>query len=62
MAANSRAALPRPGAQNRMLGQAERRDDLGLQVTMLTEQELTIVLRMLRQLCERGGIGVGNHP
>ena len=42
--------------QNRMLGQAERRDHLGLQVTMLTEQELTIVLRMLRQLCERAGI------
>jgi len=42
--------------QNRMMSQTDRRDHLGLQVNMLTEQELTIVLRMLRQLCERAGI------
>lgn len=42
--------------QNRMLVQTDRRDHLALQVNMLTEQELTAVLRMLRQLCERAGI------
>jgi uncharacterized membrane protein len=42
--------------QNRMMMHTERRDHLGLQVSMLTEQELTITLRMLRQLCENAGI------
>jgi uncharacterized membrane protein len=42
--------------QNRMMMQTDRRDHLGLQVNMLTEQELTMVLRMLRQLCDRAGI------
>ena len=42
--------------QNRMLVQTDRRDHLALQVNMLTEQELTAVLRMLRQLCERAGV------
>jgi uncharacterized membrane protein len=42
--------------QNRMLVHTDRRDHLALQVNMLTEQELTAVLRMLRQLCERAGI------
>jgi uncharacterized membrane protein len=42
--------------QNRMMMHTERRDHLGLQVSMLTEQELTMTLRMLRQLCERAGI------
>lgn len=42
--------------QNRMMMHTDRRDHLGLQVNMLTEQELTMVLRMLRQLCERAGI------
>jgi hypothetical protein len=39
-----------------MMMHTERRDHLGLQVSMLTEQELTITLRMLRQLCENAGI------
>jgi uncharacterized membrane protein len=42
--------------QNRMMVQTDRRDHLGLQVNMLTEQELTAVLRMLRQLCEHAGV------
>jgi uncharacterized membrane protein len=42
--------------QNRMLSQTDRRDHLELQVSMLTEQELTMALRMLRQLCERADI------
>jgi uncharacterized membrane protein len=42
--------------QNRILSQSDRRDHLDLQVSMLTEQELTTALRMLRQLCERSGV------
>ena len=42
--------------QNRIMAQTERRDHLGLQVNMLAEQELTMALRMLRQLCDRAGI------
>jgi uncharacterized membrane protein len=38
--------------QNRMMLQTDRRDHLDLQVNILTEQELTMALRMLRQLCD----------
>ncbi len=40
-------------AQNRMSQQADRRDHLHLQIALLTEQELTFALRMLRRLSER---------
>jgi uncharacterized membrane protein len=43
-------------SQNRMMAQSERRDHLGLQVNLLTEQELTMVLRMLRQWFEHAGM------
>jgi ribosomal protein L12E/L44/L45/RPP1/RPP2 len=33
-----------------------RRDRLALHVDMLAEQEMTMVLRMLTQICERLGI------
>jgi uncharacterized membrane protein len=42
--------------QNRIMMHTERRDHLGLQVSLLTEQELTMALRMLRHLCDRAGI------
>jgi uncharacterized membrane protein len=42
--------------QNRILSQTDRRDHLELQVSILAEQELTMALRMLRQLCDRAGI------
>jgi len=42
--------------QNRMMAHTDRRDHLALQVNILTEQELTMALRLLRQLCERAGI------
>jgi uncharacterized membrane protein len=42
--------------QNRILRQTDRRDHLELQVSMLAEQELTMALRMLRELCDRAGI------
>ncbi len=40
-------------AQNRMSQQADKRDHLHLQIALLTEQELTLALRMLRRLAER---------
>jgi uncharacterized membrane protein len=40
-------------AQNRMAVQSDRRDHLNLQVDLLAEQEMTLVLRMLRRMSER---------
>ena len=44
-------------SQNRMSRQVEKRAHLDLQVNLLAEQELTAILQMLQQLCERSGIG-----
>jgi uncharacterized membrane protein len=40
-------------AQNRMSVQSDRRDHLNLQVDLLAEQEMTLMLRMLRRISER---------
>src|SRR4051812_20689813 len=40
-------------AQNRMAVQSDRRDHLNLQVDLLAEQEMTVMLRMLRRIAER---------
>lgn len=45
-------------SQNRMAREAERRSHLDLQVGMLAEQELTVMLQMLQQLCEHLGVDV----
>lgn len=45
-------------SQNRMSRQADRRAHLDLQVSMLAEQELTMMLRMQQRLCEHLGIDV----
>jgi uncharacterized membrane protein len=42
--------------QNRMAVQSDRRDHLNLQVDLLAEQEMTLMLRMLRRISERLGI------
>ncbi len=42
--------------QNRMAAQSDQRDHLNLQVDMLAEQEMTLMLRMLRRISERLGI------
>jgi uncharacterized membrane protein len=42
--------------QNRMSAQSDQRDHLNLQVDLLAEQEMTVVLRMLRRVSERLGI------
>jgi uncharacterized membrane protein len=39
-------------SQNRMTHEADKRASLDLQVNLLAEQEMTLALRMLRDLCE----------
>jgi uncharacterized membrane protein len=43
-------------SQNRMSRQADRRAHLDLQVSMLAEQELTLMLQLQKRLCDRFGI------
>jgi uncharacterized membrane protein len=43
-------------AQNRIARQSNARDNLDLQIDLLAEQEMTMVLRMLRQVSDRLGI------
>jgi uncharacterized membrane protein len=45
-------------SQNRMVRQADRRSHLDLQISLLTEQELTAVLLMLQKLCNYLGVNV----
>jgi uncharacterized membrane protein len=40
-------------SQNRLTREADRRAHLDLQVNLLAEREMTVVLRMLKELCER---------
>jgi uncharacterized membrane protein len=40
-------------AQNRMSRQSDQRDHLNLQVSLLAEQEMTLMLKLLRQISER---------
>jgi len=42
--------------QNRMTVDADRRAHLDLQVNLLSEQEMTLVLQMLREVCEHLGL------
>jgi uncharacterized membrane protein len=39
-------------SENRLTQDAERRGQLDLQVNLLAEQEMTMVLRMLKEVCE----------
>jgi uncharacterized membrane protein len=43
-------------SQNRMTRQADRRAHLDLQIDLLAEQEMTMMLKMLRRLCEKAGV------
>ena len=43
-------------AQNRMSRESDHRDHLDLQVDLLAEQEMTLLLRMLRRISDRLGI------
>ena len=40
-------------AQNRMSQQSDQRDHLNLQVNLLAEQEMTLMLKLIRQISER---------
>jgi uncharacterized membrane protein len=48
-------------SQNRMARQSERRAHLDLQVSMLSEQELTTILTMLQKLCQHVGVNVDSN-
>jgi uncharacterized membrane protein len=42
--------------QNRMAAQSDQRDHLNLQVDLLAEQEMTVILRLLRRISARLGV------
>jgi uncharacterized membrane protein len=46
-------------SQNRMSRQADRRAHLALQVSMIAEQELTMLLRMQKRMGEHLGLDAG---
>jgi uncharacterized membrane protein len=48
-------------SQNRQNKLAERRNQLDLQINLLSEQENTEMLKLLRLLCEKSGVDVENH-
>jgi uncharacterized membrane protein len=43
-------------AQNRMSRQSDQRDHLNLQISMLAEQEMTLMLKLLRRISDRLGV------
>lgn len=45
-------------SQNRLTQESDKRANLDLQVNLLAEQEMTLVLRMLRDLCLQSNIDV----
>jgi uncharacterized membrane protein len=45
-------------SQNRMMAAADQRADLDLQISLLTEHEVTNLIRMVRQIAERVGVSV----
>jgi uncharacterized membrane protein len=47
-------------SQNRMARQSDKRAHLDLQVNILTEQEMTMMLRMQQKLCEHFGVDVSS--
>ena len=48
-------------AQNQMSRQSDERDHLNLQVDLLAEQEMTLVLRMLRRISDRLGVAIDDE-
>ena len=45
-------------SQNRMMASADQRADLDLQISLLTEHEVTTLVRLVRQIAEREGVSV----
>lgn len=48
-------------SQNRLTREADKRAHLDLQVNLLSEQEMTLVLRMLKELCDQNGLTKTTH-
>jgi uncharacterized membrane protein len=48
-------------SQNRMARQADKRAHLDLQVDLLAEQELTVILYLLRAICQQGPVSVTSY-
>jgi uncharacterized membrane protein len=48
-------------SQNRMMAAADQRADLDLQISLLTEHEVTSLVRMVRQIAERVGVHVSHE-
>jgi hypothetical protein len=46
----------------RLLGSADRRDDLKLQVDLLAEKEITKVLQMVDAICGQMGLHISTNP
>jgi uncharacterized membrane protein len=49
-------------SQNRLTREADRRAHLDLQVNLLSEQEMTMVLRMLGEICEHFQLRIPSRP
>jgi uncharacterized membrane protein len=48
-------------SQNRIMAAADQRADLDLQISLLTEHEVTNLIRMVRQIAERVGVPVAQE-
>jgi uncharacterized membrane protein len=48
--------------QNRMQQDADRRADMDLQISLLTEHELTRLIHMVRLIAERSGVDLSSQP
>jgi uncharacterized membrane protein len=48
--------------QNRMQEDADRRADLDLQISLLTEHELTRLIQIVSRLAEHAGLDMANEP
>ncbi len=49
-------------SQNRMQAQSDKRADLDLQVSLLAEHEITEILRLVREMAVRAGVGEAHDP
>jgi uncharacterized membrane protein len=48
-------------SQNRLTREADKRANLDLQINLLSEQEMTLVLHMLKELCDQAGLTNTTH-
>jgi uncharacterized membrane protein len=60
--ATSCASICRPISQNRMRAIAETKADLDLQISLLSEHEITRLLQLVSHIAEKLDIGEGGAP